>query len=150
MSRREVNERGETVIPASVRPDGSVRRERRVRPGYTPQEEVPLYRPGQGRLPVSRSRLAGPMRPVVRTLGRVLPIEIAEPSSEEHPRLKEDCDGEGRRDSGEAAKTSKAEDNSPPVSSATGAVVEAEAKVEVDEVAEKIIGLSIDDKSAIG
>ncbi|PGH13010.1 hypothetical protein AJ80_06494 [Polytolypa hystricis UAMH7299] len=35
---------GERLIPASTRPDGSVRREIRVRPGYRPPEDVELYK----------------------------------------------------------------------------------------------------------
>ncbi|WEW58061.1 hypothetical protein PRK78_003528 [Emydomyces testavorans] len=35
---------GERHVPASIRPDGSVRREIRIRPGYRPPEDVELYK----------------------------------------------------------------------------------------------------------
>ena len=35
---------GERHVPSSVRPDGSVRKEIRVRPGYKPPEDVELYK----------------------------------------------------------------------------------------------------------
>ncbi|PRW45446.1 partner of Y14 and mago-like [Chlorella sorokiniana] len=38
-----VNEDGERVIAASRRPDGTVRKERRVRAGYVPQDEQAVY-----------------------------------------------------------------------------------------------------------
>eukprot|EP00197_Chlamydomonas_leiostraca_P010347 CAMPEP_0202859970 /NCGR_PEP_ID=MMETSP1391-20130828/1868_1 /ASSEMBLY_ACC=CAM_ASM_000867 /TAXON_ID=1034604 /ORGANISM="Chlamydomonas leiostraca, Strain SAG 11-49" /LENGTH=262 /DNA_ID=CAMNT_0049539087 /DNA_START=5 /DNA_END=794 /DNA_ORIENTATION=+ len=40
-----VTESGERVIAGTLRPDGTVRKERRVRQGYTPQEEQPTYQP---------------------------------------------------------------------------------------------------------
>jgi hypothetical protein len=38
-----INENGEKVLAASRRPDGTLRKERRIRAGYTPQDEQPVY-----------------------------------------------------------------------------------------------------------
>ncbi len=37
------NEEGERVIAGSRRPDGTIRKERRIRAGFTPQEEQGVY-----------------------------------------------------------------------------------------------------------
>ncbi|KAL2314857.1 Mago binding protein [Schizosaccharomyces pombe] len=39
---------GKWIIPESRRKDGSVRRERAVKPGYTAPEDIKRYRPGRG------------------------------------------------------------------------------------------------------
>jgi len=39
-----VTETGERRIPASVRPDGSTRKEIKIRPGYKPPEDVEVYK----------------------------------------------------------------------------------------------------------
>lgn len=37
---------GEKVLPGSRRPDGTVRKERKIRAGYVPQDEQPVYQSG--------------------------------------------------------------------------------------------------------
>ncbi|KAK9896172.1 hypothetical protein P389DRAFT_75597 [Cystobasidium minutum MCA 4210] len=44
------NDSGRRIVPASQRADGSIRKERKVRPGHVPAEDVAKYRPGQGSL----------------------------------------------------------------------------------------------------
>ena len=38
-----LNDKGERVIPGSRRPDGTFRKEVRVKAGYVPQDEQPVY-----------------------------------------------------------------------------------------------------------
>ena len=43
MESTVVNDKGERVIPGSRRPDGTYRKEVRVKAGYVPQDEQPVY-----------------------------------------------------------------------------------------------------------
>jgi partner of Y14 and mago protein len=40
-----VNDQGEKVIMGTRRPDGTFRKDIKVRPGYVPQDEQPVYVP---------------------------------------------------------------------------------------------------------
>lgn len=56
-----VTENGEKVLPGSRRPDGTIRKERRIRAGYVPQDEQPVYQ-SQGVM-VSMMRCCSPGLP---------------------------------------------------------------------------------------
>jgi len=58
---------GESIIPASKRPDGSVRKERRVRAGYVPPDEVPVYASTGKQWADSKPKLPPGMDPEIAT-----------------------------------------------------------------------------------
>ncbi|GAA5839217.1 hypothetical protein JCM9279_002631 [Rhodotorula babjevae] len=65
---------GDRIVPASVRTDGSIRKERKVRPGYTPVEDIARYRP-----PASRDSAPSPRPRAVPGLGASGLAALAQP-----------------------------------------------------------------------
>ncbi|ETV88788.1 hypothetical protein H257_00286 [Aphanomyces astaci] len=57
------NEDGKVVIPPSARADGSVRKEIRVRQGFVPQDEQPMYRPRALRQAAGAASTSTPPKP---------------------------------------------------------------------------------------
>ncbi len=101
---------GSTVIAATMRPDGTVRRERRVKPGFTPPDEVAAYNASQR---VAARRGYGPPR--VGPVGANpepagIPGAAAAPAS--RPKTKAQRKNEARRkrkQEGRLRKTQEAE-----------------------------------------
>lgn len=104
---------GERHIPQSTRPDGSLRKEIRVRPGYRPPEDVEVYKNkvadswknrGKGGVPgVEFVDAPKPKKPV-----KAKPVkELPEPSK---LATKEESQTEACRDGGEQNSSAKLED----------------------------------------
>jgi partner of Y14 and mago protein len=116
---------GQRLIPSSVRSDGSVRKEIRIRPGYRPPEDVEVY----------KNRTAEAWR--TRGAGGVPGAEPATPATEE-----KDSTTKSRNAKRRAAKKRAAgdEEDKPDGPAAAAAVAEdkkavAPAETEVDEEA---------------
>ena len=68
---------GESVIPASTRSDGSVRKEIRVKPGYKPPEDVEVYKNRTAEAWKTRGKAGVPGAQVVRAEEKEAPHKAA-------------------------------------------------------------------------
>ena len=85
----------ERVIPASRRPDGSMRKEIRVRAGYVNQDEVRRYTPGAFRR-AREEEASRRQTPASRHIHRGTPTPNANANADgdgNHPRRVEKCRG---------------------------------------------------------
>ncbi|KDO28238.1 hypothetical protein SPRG_06287 [Saprolegnia parasitica CBS 223.65] len=62
---------GSVVVPESRRADGSVRKEIRIRKGYVPQDEQPVYRPRGRREPSTRAPPASAVSDLTAGIGSI-------------------------------------------------------------------------------
>jgi partner of Y14 and mago len=83
---------GERVIPASVRSDGTIRPERKVKQGYTPAEDVSAYK--SDRAETFRSHQYGHREYVPPGLVKV--VESEEKKKRRRPKKAGDAGGEGK------------------------------------------------------
>ncbi|GJN93771.1 hypothetical protein Rhopal_006829-T1 [Rhodotorula paludigena] len=84
------NADGDRVVASSFRPDGSVRKERKIRPGFTPTEDIARYRPpgalaarGAGPIPGTAGGRGGRAVP---GLGRAVQAALAGAAEGAAPR----------------------------------------------------------------
>ncbi|GAA6001686.1 mago-binding domain-containing protein [Rhodotorula paludigena] len=104
------NADGDRVVASSFRPDGSVRKERKIRPGFTPTEDIARYRPpgalaarGAGPIPGTAGGHGGRAVP---GLGRAVQAALAGAAEGATPRAAA-AGGVGPR--AKAAASSKAQ-----------------------------------------
>lgn len=135
---------GERHVPSSIRPDGSVRREIRIRPGYLPPEDVERYKNraaqswknrGQAGVPGAEGLTGG------EDTSKSPPASTTAPSTKNAKKreAKKKAKAAGNEESADASKTDRAgeggalnKDNW-----RRGATAEEEEPVMVDEEAEK-------------
>ncbi|MCJ1394288.1 hypothetical protein MMC18_007166 [Xylographa bjoerkii] len=99
------SESGERHIPSSVRPDGTKRKEIRIRPGYKPPEDVEVYKNrtaeswktrGSGGIPgLDREDLIGDNKAAHNKSAKRREARKRAKASEDGPRMDEDVEEKG-------------------------------------------------------
>ncbi|KAI0061910.1 hypothetical protein BV25DRAFT_1991903 [Artomyces pyxidatus] len=85
-----ITDEGNRVVPSNPRPDASMRREIKIRPGYAPQESFTKYRPPPAREAHARASSESPLSSLWRS-------RSASPSASLFPRFQMSVDSPSRK-----------------------------------------------------
>lgn len=130
---------GESVIPSSTRPDGSVRKEIRVKPGYKPPEDVEVYKNRTAHAFKNRGKGGVVGAEAVEEDKAPLSAAAGKNAKRREARRRAAAAGDGKDDGGEdngAAEHSKATNGQPKADSTPKVEEPAAVDPEVERVKE--------------
>ncbi|CZT14330.1 related to RNA binding protein Pym [Ramularia collo-cygni] len=130
---------GESVIPSSTRPDGSVRKEIRVKPGYKPPEDVEVYKNRTAHAFKNRGKGGVVGAEAVEEEKAPLSAAAGKNAKRREARKKAAAAGEGKDDGGEdegAADNAKVSNGEPQADTAPKPQEPADVDPEVERAKE--------------